>query len=112
MKSGSIVIFHANGRGHHTLGALPAIVRALREQGYGFVKVSELLARGRPIYSRTCFDEKVGDTDIYDGIAMRLEQMYERARQRALMSFGDGASKADTRSGYRPEGRKDFPRSD
>ena len=112
VKSGSIVIFHANGRGHHTQGALPTIVRALREQGYEFATVTELLARGRPMYSPTCFDEKVGDTDVYDGIAMRLEQMYERARQRALLSFGDGASKADNRSSYRPEGRKDFPRGD
>ena len=48
---GSIVLFHANGRGWHTEGALPAVVAALKAQGYEFVTVSELLAAGEPVMS-------------------------------------------------------------
>src|SRR5262249_2255800 len=45
-KPGSIIIFHANGRGRHTASALPIIVEALKAQGYGFATVSELLKAG------------------------------------------------------------------
>ena len=43
-RPGSIVVFHINGRGHKTAQALPAIVRGLRERGFRFVHVSELMA--------------------------------------------------------------------
>ena len=43
-RPGSIVIFHINGRGHKTAEALPVIVRELRERGFRFVQVSELMA--------------------------------------------------------------------
>src|SRR5262249_10913810 len=43
-RPGSIVLFHANGRGWHTEGALPEIVSTLRAKGYEFVTVSELMA--------------------------------------------------------------------
>jgi peptidoglycan/xylan/chitin deacetylase (PgdA/CDA1 family) len=43
-RPGSIVIFHINGRGHKTAEALPVIVRELRERGFRFVQVSELIA--------------------------------------------------------------------
>jgi peptidoglycan/xylan/chitin deacetylase (PgdA/CDA1 family) len=43
-QNGSIVIMHVNGWGHHTAQALPDVIRRLREQGYTFVTVSELLA--------------------------------------------------------------------
>jgi peptidoglycan-N-acetylglucosamine deacetylase len=82
VRPGSIVIFHANGRGWHTQSALPPIIEALQAKGYGFVKVSELLARGRPVYSRTCYNERQGDTDVYDGFAKRLESAYDRVRQK------------------------------
>jgi peptidoglycan/xylan/chitin deacetylase (PgdA/CDA1 family) len=82
VKPGSIVIFHANGRGWHTDSALPPIIEALQAQGYGFVTVSELLARGKPVYSRTCYNEREGDTDVYDGLARGLESAYELVRQR------------------------------
>ena len=94
VRPGSIVIFHANGRGWHTPSALPAIVESLQAKGYGFVTVSELLARGRPVYSRTCYDERESDTDRYDGVAQHLEVMYERARQRALVKASQAAHKA------------------
>ncbi len=46
-RAGSIVVFHINGRGHKTAEALPVIVRELRERGFRFVQVSELLAGDR-----------------------------------------------------------------
>lgn len=42
-QNGSIIIFHANGRGWHTAEALPTIITELRAQGYIFVTVSQLL---------------------------------------------------------------------
>jgi len=42
VRPGSIVLFHANGRGWHTQSALPKIVAAPRAQGYEFATVSEL----------------------------------------------------------------------
>jgi peptidoglycan/xylan/chitin deacetylase (PgdA/CDA1 family) len=45
-RAGSIVVFHINGRGYKTAQALPTIVRELRERGFRFVPVSELLASG------------------------------------------------------------------
>jgi len=47
-RSGSIVIFHINGRGHKTAEALPRILRELRERGFSFVHLSELLG-GAPV---------------------------------------------------------------
>ncbi len=43
-QNGSIIIMHANGRGWHTAEALPEIIRRLKEAGYQFVTVSDLLA--------------------------------------------------------------------
>jgi len=60
---GSIILFHANGRGWHTEGALPGIVAALKAQGYGFVTVSELMTAGEPVMTATCYDSRPGDTD-------------------------------------------------
>jgi peptidoglycan/xylan/chitin deacetylase (PgdA/CDA1 family) len=63
VQPGSIVLFHANGRGWHTEGALPAIISALKAQGYSFVTVSELMAAGEPVITATCYDSRPGDTD-------------------------------------------------
>lgn len=71
VRPGSIVIFHANGRGWHTSEALPRIVAKLRERGYQFVTVSELLGAGRPVIESRCYDAKPGDTDRYDAIGRR-----------------------------------------
>ena len=62
-QPGSIVLFHANGRGWHTEAALPEIVTALATQGYEFVTVSELLAAGEPVMTASCYDDRPGDTD-------------------------------------------------
>ena len=63
VRPGSIVLFHANGRGWSTDAALPSIVAALQAKGYEFVTVTELLAAGEPVMSDTCYDSKPGDTD-------------------------------------------------
>jgi peptidoglycan-N-acetylglucosamine deacetylase len=43
VQPGSIVVFHINGRGPETKKALPEIIRRLRERGFAFVRVSDLL---------------------------------------------------------------------
>src|SRR5262245_2396369 len=63
VQPGSIVLFHANGRGWHTEGALPGIIATLKARGYEFATVSELLAAGEPVVSATCYDSRPGDTD-------------------------------------------------
>jgi peptidoglycan/xylan/chitin deacetylase (PgdA/CDA1 family) len=83
-KPGSIILFHANGRGWQTPNALPMIVRGLRDRGFGFATVSDLLARGDPVYSRLCYDVRPGDTDRYDRLADRIEEQYQVARRKAL----------------------------
>ncbi|MCL4426160.1 MAG: polysaccharide deacetylase family protein [Firmicutes bacterium] len=42
-RGGSIIIMHINGRGWHTAEALPKIIKGLREKGFEFVTVSQLL---------------------------------------------------------------------
>jgi peptidoglycan/xylan/chitin deacetylase (PgdA/CDA1 family) len=46
-RPGSIIIFHINGRGWKTAAAMPTILQGLREHGFRFVPLSELLASGR-----------------------------------------------------------------
>jgi peptidoglycan-N-acetylglucosamine deacetylase len=53
-RPGSIIICHANGRGHGTARALPLLVPELRTLGYEFVTVSELLAGGAPVSTAQC----------------------------------------------------------
>ncbi len=74
VRPGSIVLMHANGRGHHTAEAMPMLIPKLRAQGYEFVTVSELLAAGRPEITQTCYDARPGDSDRYDRLfAARTE---------------------------------------
>ncbi len=65
-RAGSIIIAHANGRGHHTAEALPLAIPKLKAMGFEFVTVGELLAAGKPVITDTCFDSRPGDTDKYD----------------------------------------------
>ncbi len=67
-RPGSIILAHANGRGHHTAAALPIAIPALRAKGFTFVTVSELLAAGKPVIVDTCYDARPGDTDKYDAL--------------------------------------------
>jgi peptidoglycan-N-acetylglucosamine deacetylase len=48
-RPGSIIIFHINGRGYKTAAALPAILHGLRERGFRFVPLSELMASAAPV---------------------------------------------------------------
>ena len=66
IKPGSIVVFHANGNGHGTAGALPEIVKDLRDKGYRFVTVSELLRSGEPVATDDCYELRPGDNRRYD----------------------------------------------
>ncbi len=65
-RAGSIVIFHANGRGKGTAAALPRIVDDLRAKGFEFVTVSELLAAGTVEAVDECYELRRGDNVNYD----------------------------------------------
>ncbi|MBI3700345.1 MAG: polysaccharide deacetylase family protein [Afipia sp.] len=79
-RPGSIVLFHANGRGYNTPAALPSIIEGLRKQGYQFVTVDELIKAGEPVYASSCYDNKPGDTDHYDKLARSLDSQYKAFR--------------------------------
>ncbi|MGA2404315.1 MAG: polysaccharide deacetylase family protein [Syntrophobacteraceae bacterium] len=65
-RPGSIIVFHANGRGHGTADSLPMFVPGLRKAGFDFVTVSELLASGAPVAVPECYEMKPGDNLRYD----------------------------------------------
>lgn len=65
-RAGSIVIFHANGRGRGTAAALPRIIDDLHSKGFQFVTVSELLAAGTIEAVDECYELKRGDNLGYD----------------------------------------------
>ena len=64
-RPGSIVVFHANGRGHGTAGSLGIFVPKLRAAGFDFVTVSELLASGKPVAASECYEMRPGDNLRY-----------------------------------------------
>jgi len=106
VRSGSIVLFHANGRGWHTSEALPEIVSELKRAQFKFVTVSELLRFPGAQWdvSRTCYDARPGDADRYDGLARALEAQYQRFYARFGPSRRGGADSPDDppeRSGKR-----------
>ncbi len=65
-KPGSIIICHANGRGHGTAQALHLFIPELRERGYIFVTVSELLDMGEIVSTEDCYELRPGDNYHYD----------------------------------------------
>lgn len=65
-RPGSIVVFHANGRGEGTAAALPRIVSLLRENGFSFATVSALLQEGAPEAAAECYDARPGGNRRYD----------------------------------------------
>jgi len=65
-KPGSIIICHANGRGHGTAQALPIFIPELKKRGYFFVTVSELLDMGEIVSTEECYELKPGDNYHYD----------------------------------------------
>lgn len=66
IRPGSIILAHANGRGHHTAAALRIALPKLRQKGFKFVTVSQLLAAGKPVIKQRCYNVRPGDTDRYD----------------------------------------------
>ena len=58
---GAIVVAHANGRGRNTAAALAIAMPKLKEQGYSFVTVSELLEAGKPVIAERCYQNRPGD---------------------------------------------------
>ena len=85
---GSIVLFHANGRGWQTDKALPEIVAQLRAQGYRFATVGEMLQipGAKPVLREDCYDFKPGDTDRYDTLARSLAIQHDRVVQALRVS--------------------------
>jgi peptidoglycan/xylan/chitin deacetylase (PgdA/CDA1 family) len=88
VRPGSIVLFHANGRGWHTGAALPDIITQLKKENYEFVTVSELLAAGEWEITPSCFDSKPHDTERYDGLARRLLTEYAHFKEVAATRSG------------------------
>ena len=80
VRSGSIVLFHANGRGWKTGGAIPILVRRLRAQGYKFVTISQLMEApgAQLVTSAQCYDSRLGDVNRYDKLARRIEAKADR----------------------------------
>ena len=66
VRPGSIVVFHANGRGKGTAVALPRIVSLLKEKGFSFANVSALLREGTPEVVTECYETRPGDNRRYD----------------------------------------------
>ena len=68
VRPGSIILAHANGRGHHTAAALELAMPKLKAKGFTFVTISELIAAGQPEFAESCYDHRPGDTDRYDAL--------------------------------------------
>lgn len=62
-RPGSIIVSHANGKGHGTARALALYVPKLLAKGYKFVTVGELLTAGKPVIAKTCYEQRPGDND-------------------------------------------------
>ena len=73
-RPGSIIVCHANGRGHGTARALPLFVPRLRSMGYEFVTVSELLAGGAPVSTAQCDESGV---KVRAGVRKRQDKSAE-----------------------------------
>ena len=67
-KPGSIIVMHANGRGWNTGAALPMALPNLRNKGFRFVTISELLKMGTVKSVTTCYELRLGDNTHYDRI--------------------------------------------
>ena len=69
VKPGSIIIAHANGRGHGTAKSLDLFIPKLEKKGYRFVTVSELLKSAETVETKNeCYELKPGDNKRYDRI--------------------------------------------
>lgn len=93
VKPGSIVLFHANGRGWHTSAAIPQIISGLKKRGYEFVTIGDLLdltrqGKAEPVLTDTCYDSRPGDTNRYDKLSGQLHAKYERFLRRMRGNTG------------------------
>src|SRR5215467_12455539 len=79
---GAIIVAHANGRGWHTAEALALAIPKLKEEGYSFVTVSELLAAGKPVVAAKCYLNRPGDTP-------RLAKLQSKGAPHDLFSIFD-----------------------
>lgn len=68
---GAIVVAHANGHGRNTAEAFKIAIPKLKEEGYRFVTVSELLAAGEPVIAQSCYTEHPGDRYRYAQVKKR-----------------------------------------
>ena len=87
VKPGSIVLGHANGRGWNTSKALPLFIPKLKEQGYEFVTVSELLAAGEPVLVQKCYDQRPGDTERWARGSTKGQKRRKRRAKRVWNPF-------------------------
>jgi peptidoglycan/xylan/chitin deacetylase (PgdA/CDA1 family) len=78
---GAIIVAHANGRGKHTADALAIAIPKLKQEGYGFVTVSELLAAGKPIIAAKCYLNQ-------PGAGPRLARAHRRKSHDSFSLFG------------------------
>jgi peptidoglycan/xylan/chitin deacetylase (PgdA/CDA1 family) len=78
IQPGSIVVFHANGRGHGTAAALPKIIEGLLARGFEFKTVSELLAAGEVKTVKECYELKPGDNLRYDALFGEGTESHEK----------------------------------
>ena len=78
---GAIVVAHANGRGWHTSDALAIAIPKLKQGGYGFVTVSELLAAGKPVIAAKCYLNQ-------PGAGPRLARTHRRKSHDVFSIFG------------------------
>lgn len=66
VKSGSIILFHANCVPTGSAILLQRVVEALKHQGYQFVSISKLLTMGEPQYTMEGYFTSPGDNLLLD----------------------------------------------
>lgn len=67
VRSGAIILFHANGVPEHSLELLLFLLDYLHEQGWECLTVSELMAAGKPEYTPEGYFRTPGDNLGVDG---------------------------------------------
>lgn len=83
MHPGAIIVAHANGRGWHTAEALAIAIPKLKEEGYSFATVSELIAAGKPVIAAKCYLNQ-------PGAMQRLARLHHGRSHDLFGLFGPG----------------------
>ena len=98
VRPGSIVLFHANGRGYQTPRAIPQIVKRLKARGYRFATVSGLLSikGAKPDLRDICYDSTPGDTNRYDRRGHSLNARFDRFIASARRRLGKRSARSTT----------------